>query len=116
MRKSIACLSIAALPLLACGCNEFAVTKTAANVAGAAIQQAQVNAQIAEAAEVDRKEANKQLFMYTPEVEAQLKELRATMKAQQEVAAAQFKAAGIKTKRSTTRPSRPVPGTVVGSR
>jgi hypothetical protein len=115
MRKTLAGLALVALPLLASGCSEWAVGSAAANVTAAAIQQQQVNAQLAEAAAVDKREANKQLFTYSPEVEAQLKELRATMKEQQKAAAATWKAAGIKTRTTpTTRPAAvPVSGQFV---
>lgn len=106
MQKTFTGIALVALPLLATGCNEWAVGSAAANVAAAAIKNEQVKAQLAEAAAVDQQQANKALFTYSPEVEAQLKELRATMKEQQKLAAAQWKAAGIRSRTApTTRPA-----------
>ncbi len=112
MRKTFAGLALVALPLLASGCSEYAIGSTAANVAASAIRQQQVNAQLVEAAAVDERESNKALFTYSPEVEAQLKELRATMKEQSKAAAATWKEAGIKTRNSPT--TKPASSTVSG--
>jgi multidrug efflux pump subunit AcrA (membrane-fusion protein) len=113
MRKTLACILISAVPLMSAGCSEWALGTGAVKATASALEQMQVDAQLAAAAATDKQEANKQLFTYSPEVEQQLKELRATMKEQQKVAAAQWKAAGIKSR--TTPSTRPTSKTVSGS-
>lgn len=115
MRKTFAGLALVALPLLASGCSEWALGSAAANMTANAIEQQQINARLAEAAAVDQREANRQLITYSPEVEAQLKELRVTMKQQQKAAAATWKEAGIRSRgKPSTRPvSTPVGGQLV---
>ncbi|MFT3784834.1 MAG: hypothetical protein QM770_01540 [Tepidisphaeraceae bacterium] len=101
-RYAMLMLATASVAGLAGGCSEIATATAAATAAKAvdgAIKDAQANAEAnkVQGASVQGPVATnaKPLFTYSPEVQAQLKELAAVQQAQAKLAAEQMKAAGI---------------------